>query len=233
MARAPNEKAAEAEKMYRKGVKLAEIAQKLGVPPGTVRRWKSTYKWDRGQSERSDKQSECSDKQSERSDRKRTHRGGQSGNNNALKNAVYAEKYWEHISEDEKQMIEDMPSDEEFMLIESLKLAALRESRYMSLLARYKELLDKSDDGMIPKEDIRAVIKEMNSSDECKKRTVTAQQVKVDATQQMQIIEAELTRIQKIKIKIIESLANIRKGKGINNDNTPEVVIYGANELES
>lgn len=46
MARAPNEKAAEAKKLYFKGMKLVEIAKKLNVPAGTVRRWKSTQHWD-------------------------------------------------------------------------------------------------------------------------------------------------------------------------------------------
>lgn len=55
MPRAPNEKAAQAKKLYDAGMKLVEIAGELGVPAGTVRRWKSTYSWD---SERSDK-SEC------------------------------------------------------------------------------------------------------------------------------------------------------------------------------
>ena len=52
MPRAPNEKAKQAQEMYRKGMKLIEIAQQLELPAGTVRRWKNTYQWD---SERSEK----------------------------------------------------------------------------------------------------------------------------------------------------------------------------------
>ncbi len=63
MARSPNEKAEEAKQLYKKGMKLVDIAEKLEVPAGTVRRWKSTYKWDGEQkSERSDKKSERSKK---------------------------------------------------------------------------------------------------------------------------------------------------------------------------
>lgn len=40
MARVPNEKASKAEAMYHDGMKLVDIARKLDVPPGTVRRWK-------------------------------------------------------------------------------------------------------------------------------------------------------------------------------------------------
>lgn len=63
MARAPDEKIEQAKAMYRKGMKLVEIASQLNLPEGTVRRWKCTHKWD-----------------SERSERKK---GGQPGNKNA------------------------------------------------------------------------------------------------------------------------------------------------------
>ena len=55
MARSPNEKAEKARELYKGGMKLIEIASQLDVPPGTVRRWKSTYHWDgEHQSERSE-----------------------------------------------------------------------------------------------------------------------------------------------------------------------------------
>lgn len=62
MARSPNEKAEKARKLYKDGMKLVEIADRLKVPAGTVRRWKSTYHWDgEHQSERSEKKSERSE----------------------------------------------------------------------------------------------------------------------------------------------------------------------------
>lgn len=67
MARA-NEKAEKARKLYQQGKKLVEIASVLGVPAGTVRRWKSEQCWDgersksganaRGKRERSEKPKE-------------------------------------------------------------------------------------------------------------------------------------------------------------------------------
>lgn len=51
MARAPDERYEQAKAMYLKGQKLVEIASQLNLPEGTVRRWKSTRKWE---SERSD-----------------------------------------------------------------------------------------------------------------------------------------------------------------------------------
>lgn len=61
MPKAKNPKVDEAEALFRKGMKLVDIAEKLGVPEGTVRRWKSTYKW----------QDERSGNNNERSQRKR------------------------------------------------------------------------------------------------------------------------------------------------------------------
>lgn len=70
MARAPDPRIDEAKAMYLKGVKLVEIAHRLDLPEGTVRRWKSTHKWE----------SERSDRKGERSKRKR---GAQPGNKNS------------------------------------------------------------------------------------------------------------------------------------------------------
>ena len=39
-----------------------------------------------------------------------------------------------------------------------------------------------------------------------------------NAVEQMQIIESELTRVQKLKIKTLESLAKIRAGKATDGD---------------
>jgi len=81
--RARNAKADEALALYRQGLRLVDIAKKLEIPEGTVRRWKCTYKWDSDKSERSE---------SKKSARKR---GGQPGNRNraAPKGNKRAEKF--------------------------------------------------------------------------------------------------------------------------------------------
>lgn len=71
LARAPDQRIEQAKELYEKGLKLIDISKQLGVPEGTVRRWKCTHKWD----------SERSNKKSERSERKK---GGQPGNKNAV-----------------------------------------------------------------------------------------------------------------------------------------------------
>ena len=71
MARTPDPRIEQAKAMYLEGEKLVEIASQLNLPEGTVRRWKSTHRWD----------SERSDKKSERSPKRK--RGAQPGNKNS------------------------------------------------------------------------------------------------------------------------------------------------------
>ena len=68
MARAPNEKVSEAYELYKKGYKLIEISRELGIPDGTVRRWKRTYGWD---GERSQNNKERSNKKVNKKSTKR------------------------------------------------------------------------------------------------------------------------------------------------------------------
>lgn len=72
MPKAKNAKADEALALYRQGLKLVDIAKQLELPEGTVRRWKCTYKWDGGKTERSQPKKPNARK-----------RGGQPGNKNA------------------------------------------------------------------------------------------------------------------------------------------------------
>lgn len=68
-----NSKVQTAFELYNQGLKLKEIAEKLDVPAGTVRRWKCVNKWD---------------EKSERSEKKKANvRGAPKGNKNAVGNS--------------------------------------------------------------------------------------------------------------------------------------------------
>lgn len=102
MARAPDERIEQAKAMYLKGMKLVEIASQLNLPEGTVRRWKSTHKWE----------SERSDKNSERSVKKRGARPGNKnatgppGNKNAEKHGLFSK----YLPEETLSIIQEMPT---------------------------------------------------------------------------------------------------------------------------
>ena len=52
MARTPDKRIEQAKQLYLQGVKLVEIAKRLDLPEGTVRRWKCTHKWEGERSEK-------------------------------------------------------------------------------------------------------------------------------------------------------------------------------------
>lgn len=115
MPRKPDERIEQAKDMYLRGMKLVEIAARLDLPEGTVRRWKSTHEWD----------SERSDKNNERSDRKK---GGQPGNHNATgppknDNAVKHGLFRRYLPEEAVSIIEDMPKDPLDVLWDQIQIA--------------------------------------------------------------------------------------------------------------
>ena len=96
-------------------MKLVEIASQLNLPEGTVRRWKSTHKWE----------SERSDKKSERSERKK---GGQPRNHNATgppgnKNAEKHGLFSKYLPEETKDIINQMTLDPLDILWDNIQIA--------------------------------------------------------------------------------------------------------------
>ena len=121
MARAPDPRIEQAKTMYLEGQKLVEIASQLNLPEGTVRRWKSTHKWD----------SERSDKNSERSHKRK--RGAQPKNQNAIGNSggapeqnKNAEKFGffsKYLPEETVSIIQEMPTDPLDVLWDQIQIA--------------------------------------------------------------------------------------------------------------
>lgn len=121
MARAPDPRIEQAKAMYLNGQKLIEIANRLDLPEGTVRRWKCTHKW----------VNERSDKKSERSQRRK--KGGQPGNKNAVGNEggapeqnKNAEKYGffsKYLPEETVSIIQEMPKDPLDVLWDQIQIA--------------------------------------------------------------------------------------------------------------
>ena len=118
MSRKPDKRIEQAKKSYLKGSKLIDISKQLNLPEGTVRRWKSTYKWD---NERSDKESERSGK----------NKGAQPGNKNASGHGApdknsNAEKHGlfrKYLPEETFSIIEEMPSDPLDVLWDQIQIA--------------------------------------------------------------------------------------------------------------
>ena len=187
MARAPDERIEQAKAMYLKGMKLVEIASQLNLPEGTVRRWKSTHKWD---SERSDKNNERSDKKS---------RGGQPGNKNATgppgnKNAVTTGEFetllFDCLDPEEKQLAAAVPNDKEQLLFQEIQLLTVRECRMLKRIENLRQA------------DFITVKKKKGTE----KDKWTDLDEKHATLGQIQNIEDALTRVQARKQAAIDSL---------------------------
>ena len=119
MPRARCPESIEAEKQYRAGNKLTDIARSMGVPEGTVRRWKSDQDWDGKKAVAKKKITERSET-SKPSVRKR---GAQTGNQNGkggpannvhnLKHGAFRRFYGHLLTEDELSMYEEMETQAE------------------------------------------------------------------------------------------------------------------------
>ncbi len=130
LPKAKNNLADEACALYVQGLLLKDIAEKLGVPASTVRRWKSTYKWD----------SECSDKIT--SVRKKgaplnnANAAGNTGgkapkkNNNAVKHGIF-QKYLPEESMDIIESMTDNPLDVLWGQIQIAYAAIVRAQKIM------------------------------------------------------------------------------------------------------
>lgn len=141
MPRKPDERIEKAKEMFLKGLKLVEIASQLNLPEGTVRRWKSTYKWG----------SERSLKKSERSQRRK---GGQPGNRNAVghggtgppgnKNAVktgeFETLFFDTLNDEERELLEMVQPDKEQLLLQEIQLLTVRERRMLKRIDSLREL---------------------------------------------------------------------------------------------
>lgn len=235
MARARSPNSIEAEEMYKNGMKLVDIAKKLDVPASTVRRWKSTQNWD----------GKTKGKKNERSQKKKTnarHKGGQPGNRNAVgnkggplkpgdkiaeKHGAYSSVYWDVLDEAEKDMIEDIPMDEEMLLIEQIQLFAVRERRIMIAINKYRNMKGEvSLYGFNRSENKRTFKTEEDKQlyEERIEKKISAEERLPGDMYNMQTtmenkdnmiarLEKELSTVQSKKTKAIEALAKLRLEK--------------------
>lgn len=203
MARAPDERIEQAKAMYLKGMKLVEIASQLNLPEGTVRRWKSTHRWD---SERSDKNNERSDKKS---------RGGQPGNKNATgppgnKNAVTTGEFetllFDCLDPEEKQLAAAVPNDKEQLLFQEIQLLTVRERRMMKRIENLRQVETESSIAGTYELNVPSGMTVTKYKAGIEKGKITDMGEYSGVLGQIQNIEDALTRVQARKQAAIDSL---------------------------
>ena len=152
MPRARSPDSIKAEQMYHDGKLLKDIAEELGVPAGTVRRWKSTQKWDADKDERSPKKKPAK-KASKKTNARKKKRGAPKGNKNAVgnkssaprnqkavKHGAYRSVFFNFLGDEDKELLENMTDfDTEDRLIMEIQVLTIRERRVMAAIEEKKK----------------------------------------------------------------------------------------------
>lgn len=237
MPRAPSEKKDKAEKLFTKGMKLTDIAKKLGVPEGTVRSWKNRGKWGSGTPKKNDCNVANDDEENATLQKRR--KGGQNGNRNAVgnkgnpnpkrppdrtKHGAYKAVFMDALDEDEQELVEMVPNDEEALLIEQIQLFSIRERRILRAINKYREQKGDVSVADVTRSETKRTFKdddekaqyerEIREKVEKKERLPGESfNIQTHTTNKDLIIarfEQELSSVQNKKTKAIETLSKIR-----------------------
>lgn len=115
MPRAPDPNKEKAKELYLSGMKLIEIASQLNLPEGTIRGWKSRYKWDCNATNK-----KCNATK---------HKGGQPGNHNATggpprnDKAVKHGLFQKYLPQETLDIVNQMPKSPIDLLWDNIQIA--------------------------------------------------------------------------------------------------------------
>ena len=149
------------------------------------------------------------------------------GDKIAEKHGAYSSVYWDVLDESEKDMIEDIPMDEEMLLIEQIQLFAVRERRIMAAINKYRNMNGEvSLFGFARTEDKRAfksdedkqlyeerIEEKVASGDRLPGNTYNMMTNMENKDNMIARLEKELSTVQSKKTKAIEALAKLRLEK--------------------
>ena len=206
MARAPDQRAEEARRLFDSGLKLIEISEKLGVPEGTVRSWKNRYKWECNVAK--EKRNVAKKKGGQPGNKNAEGHGGTGppGNKNAIKTGEFETLFFDTLDPDEQQLIQMLQPDKEQLLLQEIQLLTVRERRMLKRIDQLREL--EREDPM-PDSDAETIppgmtVTEYSSGIE--KGKLTELKKYEGILGQIQAIEDALTRVQARRQKAIEIL---------------------------
>lgn len=210
MARAPDPRTEQAEKMFLEGKKLIEIAEALGVPEGTVRSWKNRYNWEGNANATLHKR--------KRNVAKR--KGGQPGNQNAAghggtgppgnKNAVTTGEFetllFDCLDPEEKQLAAAVPNDKEQLLFQEIQLLTVRERRMLKRIENLRQVETESSIAGTYELNVPSGMTVTKYKAGIEKGKITDMGEYSGVLGQIQNIEDALTRVQARKQAAIDSL---------------------------
>ena len=200
MARAPDPRIEKAKAMYLEGMKLVEIASRLNLPEGTVRRWKSTHKWE---NERSDKKNERSEKRKRGAQPgNKNSSGGPPGNKKAVTTGEFETLLFDCLDPEERRLAQAVPEDKQTLLMQEIQLLTIRERRMLKRIDLLRQSPDDSEE-VSGDETGMTVVSHKTGIEKDKETDLREYQGKLG---QIQHIEEALTRVQARKQAAIDSL---------------------------
>lgn len=223
---------------WEKGMKYREIAEKYNVSLSTVKSWASRH-WKKWKEEKvatqEKKKLQLSRQKSQpaKDDSASKKRGAPNGNQNAkgnsgggapkrnqnnLKHGAYSKIYWDTLDETEKELLEDIPEDEEFQYKQQLALFAIRERRLMTRIKEFREQSEKLKGqllkGMLKTKTLEYTghvnPKDGEKDGKCAHITDTTTTETEAIINIIMVLEGELTKVQKAKTKCLDSLSRIK-----------------------
>ncbi len=185
---------------YKAGMKYKDIAQKYDVSINTVKSWASRF-WKKDKVATKNRSKVATKKPigapKGNKNAKGNNGGPPVGSQNALKHGGYSQIYYDTRDEDEREMIDSMNQSEEELLVEQLRLYAVRERRIMTAI---KRLRDANSEQVIDK--VSKTTSRMNE-------VITTTSCSSDSA--LMRLEAELTKIGRAKTKALDSLVRLRQ----------------------
>lgn len=203
MARSPDARVVKARELFDQGLKLIEIANTLEVSEGTVRSWKSRYKWDNATLQKP-KRNVAKPRGGQIGNRNAVgNRGGAApqGNKNALKTGEFETLFFDTLKEDEKLLIGLLRPDKEALLLQEIRLFTVREHRMLERIEEIRGAMEMREDGS--QATGFTVTKMKIGLEKGKDTNLKEYEGKLG---QIQAIEDALTRVQARKQRAIDAL---------------------------
>lgn len=228
-------------------VKLKDIAAQLGEAESTIRKWKCNDKWEEKEKGTLQKEKGNAPKKSRGAPKGNKNAignngGAPTGNHNALKHGGYSKIYWDTLSEEEKELLNSMETDEEFLLLEQIKLCTIQEHRLMKAISKYNDLELENKTGLavsgVMTQVTNKVFDDTEQGNYEKERYIELKtekqnegkisyfgkdqftQTTTEATYNIiSRLQSELTKVQRQKTQCIKELAEIRERQNSKNSN--------------
>ena len=230
MARARNPQREEALRIYTESggkIKLAEIAERLGLPANRIRKWKAEDKWERHKKERSASGKGSAPKAIRKrgapvGNKNGVGHGAPRGNQNAVTTGEYSAIWMHALDDDERRLCESVDKDPLSLIDETIQLLSLRELR---MLTRIEELRNQKD--IAEHEDVFVYTKDNPTG----RRKVRTKHTKL-LIDKIILVEEALTRVQEKKLRAIETKQKLLNARGSSEDRALSITIQAKKERD-